>query len=198
MDGDAPGGARRGRRSRTGSAGEPVRVLFVCTGNICRSPTAELMLRDRMGDVRGLEISSAGIGALVGHGIDEVMRPGLEARGLEASGFRARQITGELVERSDLIFTMTCRQRDWILEEWPLAVRSTVPLGAMEQLARTGPPSAGAVTAWRQGGSGRPVPDVRDPYGKGSRIAEAVTAYIDQQVGVLAGWLVGAGAGRGR
>ncbi|KAF1017383.1 MAG: Low molecular weight protein-tyrosine-phosphatase Wzb [Stenotrophomonas maltophilia] len=44
-------------------------ILFVCVGNICRSPSAEVMLRQSV-QGKGIHVSSAGLGALIGHGVD--------------------------------------------------------------------------------------------------------------------------------
>lgn len=55
------------------------RILVVCTGNICRSPVAEAMLRDAL---PGLEVHSAGLGALAGHGVEPTAAALARADGL--------------------------------------------------------------------------------------------------------------------
>jgi protein arginine phosphatase len=87
-------------------------VLFVCTGNICRSPLAasllERALKDRHLEV---EVTSAGTGAWDGAPASEgAYLVGLE-RGLDLSGHRARLLTRELVEEADLILTMARHHR---------------------------------------------------------------------------------------
>lgn len=104
-------------------------VLFVCTGNTCRSPMAELMCRklvaERLGcpidDVEnhGVIIQSAGISAMTGgrpaaQGV-EVM---VEA-GLNLSDHETQPLTEQLVRHADIIFVMTRRHRESILSEWP-------------------------------------------------------------------------------
>ena len=87
-------------------------VLFVCTGNICRSPLAASLLERALKD-RGLEVavSSAGTGAWDGAPASEgAYLVGLE-RGLDLSGHRARLLTRELVEEADLILTMARHHR---------------------------------------------------------------------------------------
>jgi len=87
-------------------------VLFVCTGNICRSPLAESLLERALKE-RGLEVSvtSAGTGAWDGAPASEgAYLVGLE-RGLDLSGHRARLLTRELVEQADLILTMARHHR---------------------------------------------------------------------------------------
>ena len=87
-------------------------VLFVCTGNICRSPLAASLLARALKD-RGVEVavSSAGTGAWDGAPASEgAYLVGLE-RGLDLSGHRARLLTRELVEEADLILTMARHHR---------------------------------------------------------------------------------------
>jgi len=85
-----------------------MRVVFVCTGNTCRSPLAEaiaraLAERRQLGDV-GFE--SAGTAAWAGApASDGAMLVGLE-HGLDLNAHRARQLTGEIVERADVILAM--------------------------------------------------------------------------------------------
>ena len=87
-------------------------VLFVCTGNICRSPLAASLLARALKD-RGVEVavSSAGTGAWDGAPASEgAYLVGLE-RGLDLSGHRARLLTRELVDEADLILTMARHHR---------------------------------------------------------------------------------------
>ncbi len=88
-------------------------VLFVCTGNICRSPLAASLLERALKE-RGIEdvmVTSAGTGAWDGAPASEgAYLVGLE-RGLDLSGHRARLLTRELVEQADLILTMARHHR---------------------------------------------------------------------------------------
>jgi protein-tyrosine phosphatase len=93
--------------------GEPYRICMVCLGNICRSPTAEVVLRDELGKA-GLDgkvtVDSAGTGDW--H-LGEAMHPGARAelarRGLDGSGHRARQIDRSWLRRYDLLLAMDRR-----------------------------------------------------------------------------------------
>jgi protein-tyrosine phosphatase len=83
-------------------------ILFVCTGNICRSPTAEAVLRD-LSAKAGLElhIESAGLGDWhVGQPPDERSQHHARKRGYDLSAQRARQVTAGDFERFDMILAM--------------------------------------------------------------------------------------------
>jgi len=84
------------------------RVLFVCTGNICRSPTAEGVLR-HLAKEAGIEVQveSAGTGDWhVGHPPDERAQHHARSRGYDLSAQRARQVSTADFERFDLIVAM--------------------------------------------------------------------------------------------
>lgn len=86
-----------------------MKVLFVCTGNTCRSPLAEAAAR-KLAAERGLEditFASAGIGAFGGSGASEgAILVGIE-RGLDLSQHRSQTLTRELVSESDLILGLS-------------------------------------------------------------------------------------------
>ncbi len=89
------------------------RVLFVCTGNICRSPLAEVMLRRELEKNGASEISvtSAGTGAWDGApGSEGAYLIALE-HGLDLSEHRARLLTRDLVDGADLVLTMARHHR---------------------------------------------------------------------------------------
>ena len=87
----------------------PYRVLFVCLGNICRSPAAEIIFRKQVADsgrAEDFEIDSAGtIGHHAGSPLDSRMAESLGRHGFAAEG-RARQIQSADLEAFDLIVTM--------------------------------------------------------------------------------------------
>jgi protein-tyrosine phosphatase len=88
----------------------PLRVLFVCTGNICRSPTAEGLARQlavSLGVAERFEFDSAGTHAYhVGEAPDQRARKAARARGYDLSALRARMVEPEDFERFDLILAM--------------------------------------------------------------------------------------------
>lgn len=110
-----------------------MRLLFVCTGNICRSPVAERSARALVGAAcgtcgAGIGIASAGTHALVGADMHPLAAAALRGLGGEHHGFHGRQLTAELIEESDLVLTMTRRQRREVLNLAPGALRRTFTL----------------------------------------------------------------------
>ncbi|EWH01138.1 low molecular weight protein-tyrosine-phosphatase [Halomonas sp. BC04] len=120
-------------------------ILVVCTGNICRSPVGEVLLKHRLPDKR---IESAGLGALIGHGVAPNAARLAEADGLNVSDHQARQLTAEMVQAADLILVMSEGQRRAVSELSPPALGKTMLFGR-----------------WlgKPGGQGEEIPD---PYRK--------------------------------
>jgi len=108
--------------------GGQARVLIVCTGNICRSPFIERVLQaqldDRLsGSGRGIVVRSAGTGALTGSEMDAQAAAQLVAHGGDPAGFRARDLTPELIAESDLVLTATRAHRGKVALMSPKALR---------------------------------------------------------------------------
>ena len=103
------------------------RILVICTGNICRSPMAEVLLAHRLGE--GFTVASAGIGALVGAPADPEAIALMNERGLDLSAHRARQLDSVLVRNYELLLVMEEGQAAWIHERFPLARGRVFRLG---------------------------------------------------------------------
>ena len=93
------------------------RILIVCTGNICRSPMAEALLRAKLGS--GFQVSSAGLAALVGAPADPLAVEVMQERGHDITGHRGRQALPSLLEGADLILTMDQTQQKGVLRQYP-------------------------------------------------------------------------------
>ncbi len=100
---------------------EPFRVVFVCTGNICRSPMAEVVFRwfaDAAGLGDRVVSTSAGTGDWhVGERADQRTLDSLARAGYDGSRHRARQFTAEHFARNDLIVALD-RSHERILRGW--------------------------------------------------------------------------------
>jgi protein-tyrosine phosphatase len=115
-----------------------VMVLFVCTGNTCRSPMAELLMRaglaeclkcklDELED-RGVVVISAGIAAAPGCPPSSEAVQVMREHGLDLSRHEAQPLTEQLVRHADLIVTMTHSHMQSIVERWPSAAQRTCVL----------------------------------------------------------------------
>src|SRR5580704_9763781 len=100
-------------------------ILFVCTGNICRSPMAEGIFRHIMKGRRDLQVMSAGIGAMEGQAPSAYAVQAVRELGIDISKQRSRQLTAELVQGADYIFGMTHSHVDTVLLLYPQAAEKT-------------------------------------------------------------------------
>ena len=112
-------------------------LLLVCTGNVCRSPLAEVLLRHRFADL-DVRVHSAGTHALVGAPMtpESVQLALLNGAGpADGNAHRARQLTESLLETPDLILGLTRAHRRHIVELAPHRVRAAFTLREFARLA---------------------------------------------------------------
>lgn len=131
------------------------RILVVCVGNICRSPMAEGLFRQAL---PGRKLSSAGIGALVGEPPDPVAVELMQARNVDITRHRARQLAGPMVAETDLVLVMELNQQRQLEQQYPLARGKIFRL--CESLRA----------------------DVKDPYRRGRAAFEEAVKLITQGV----------------
>ena len=95
--------------------GAPPLVLFVCQGNICRSPMMAALAEDAARRA-GLDIAvaSAGTAALIGDPAEPSARACIAELGLDLSAHRARQVTPDMIASALLVVTASAAQRDWL------------------------------------------------------------------------------------
>ena len=97
--------------------GDSFTVLLVCTGNTCRSPMAAGILKKMLVDegVEDVRVVSAGTAALEGMPATDLAVEISSDWGIDISGHRSQPVTDELVEKADLILTMTPEHREEVL-----------------------------------------------------------------------------------
>ncbi|MDX1525617.1 MAG: low molecular weight protein-tyrosine-phosphatase [Pseudidiomarina maritima] len=137
------------------------KILVVCMGNICRSPTAQFMLQQRLPHKT---VHSAGITAMKhsdgkGWDMDKTARSIAEKHGHSFPVHEAQQLTRELIGNYDLILVMENNHRNHIAQRYPEAQAKTMLLGQ-----------------WLEQG-GKEIPD---PYKKSDEVYEHVLKLIDQ------------------
>lgn len=177
----APAAPRPHRPAKTPGNEEPnLHVLFVCTGNICRSPTAERLASAYAAEHGiGLVAASAGTRAVIGHPVHPSAEEVLRTLGGDASGFAARQLTPKVTKSVDLILTMTTAHRDRVLEIAPSQLRRTFTLTEAALLATDfGAETVADLPDLRPHLAARPVPDIADPIGQNLDVFTTVGRQI--------------------
>jgi protein-tyrosine phosphatase len=188
-------------------------VLFVCTGNICRSALAERLgrayLAEVLGDEAGLtSLTSAGTGAVVGSAMHPDSALVLQGFGGDPAGFIARQVDAATLAGADLVLAMTREHRRAVLQMAPRALNRTftlreagalvgllvdaeIPEGDFAERARTLVREMAAARSRRTAGED----DVPDPVSfpleahqeTGEVIAGALIPLLDRIAGLLDG-----------
>jgi len=132
------------------------RILVICTGNICRSPIAEGLLKAKL---PGKTVLSAGTGAMIGDPADANSVEVSSAHGLDISAHRAQQLTQPMLQAADLVLTLDASHSAWINARYPQY------RGKVHKLGK-----------WRQD------EDVPDPYRAPKAMFEQVYQQMDGHV----------------
>jgi protein-tyrosine-phosphatase len=157
-----------------------VKVLFVCTANICRSPAAEALAR--AAGAPDVEFASAGTHARDGEPVSPDIVAVLPPH-LDTSGVRSRRLTTALLEEADLVLTMEVAHRIFVLDDHPGMFRKVFTLGQFAGAVQRAPDGLDRqallahVSAAR--GNADPALDVPDPYRRGVEAASGCVARLE-------------------
>src|SRR5215471_3162289 len=108
-------------------------ILFVCTGNVCRSPMAEGIFRQAVQGRGSYRVLSAGLGAMHGQPPSAFAVQAVKELGIDISGLRSRMLTPELVQQADYIFGMTHSHVDTVMMLYPFAAEKTFLLREFDE-----------------------------------------------------------------
>src|SRR5215475_6582077 len=112
-------------------------VLFVCTGNVCRSPMAEGIFRHAVQGHGNYRVFSAGLGAMEGQPPSHYAVQAVRELGIDISSQRSRMLTPELVHHADYIFGMTHSHVDTVMLLYPHAAEKTFLLREFDETLDT-------------------------------------------------------------
>ncbi len=165
------------------------RILVVCIGNVCRSPVTERLLAARLPS-GSFDVSSAGVGAMVGYAMSRYAAAELRSYGGDPTGFAARQLTPELIGDADLLLTATRDLRSQVLAESPGALRRTFTIlefaALVEMSDGTTPEELVKWAGAHRSAAGSVEQDVPDPFRRGAEAHAAAAKAIDGAVQVIA------------
>src|SRR5258707_8300616 len=108
-------------------------VLFVCTGNVCRSPMAEGIFRRAVQGRSDYRVFSAGLGAMEGQPPSAYAVDAVKELGIDISNQRSRMLTPEVVQQADYIFGMTHSHLDTVMLLYPHAAEKTFLLREFDE-----------------------------------------------------------------
>lgn len=146
-------------------------VLFVCTGNTCRSPMAEALFRDLVKERADYQVSSAGVAAAPGMPASKHTAALLKERGLDLARFQSRMLDRQTLEKATHVFAMSSHHMAAIVDEFPAQADKVYLVSEFS-----------AEDALR----GR---DVSDPFGQGRSAYEETLRSLDKMLPSLIAYI---------
>ena len=160
----------------------------MCTANICRSPTAEILLRQRL-DPQQFEVRSAGTHGWKQAPVDSMVVLELARLGASADGFSSRALAGDDLEWADLILTATREHRGYVLDRSPAVLPKTFTLREFASLVEDAvapSPTALVSDSYRHRSQATGDPDVGDPFRRAPAVHREVADQIAAAVDTIA------------
>ena len=157
-----------------------LRVLFVCTGNICRSPIAERMLEaTAVAEGLDLDVGSAGTRALNGRPMHPDSTRVLRERGLRSDGFQSRLLTTHIATESDLVLGLTREHRAVARQLAPIRWKRMYALRELSCNQDTLPEMSPTDSRL----------DIADPIGRSPAVFDQVATEIESSISTLIAWI---------
>ncbi|MFC7493239.1 MULTISPECIES: adenylyl-sulfate kinase [unclassified Nocardioides] len=187
--------AEAGHLDLAGAGREPLKVLFVCTANICRSPYMELTAR-RLAGTADVVFSGAGTHGSAGGVMDaEIAKVYAEGGRSDGDSFTSRALSADLLRDADLVLTAEHTHRQFILDDHPAEFRKVFTLGQFAEAVRDADPALSGrelvAYAAEHRGPADPALDVPDPYRRGPDAARACATQLDELLAVVVPALTG-------
>ncbi|MFM8927733.1 MAG: hypothetical protein ACKOFA_06005 [Rhodoluna sp.] len=188
------------------------KIVFVCTGNICRSPMAEQMLEDLAKKHKlPLVVTSAGVAAMTGDPMTKESQEAMVQRGYKPTAHKAKDLTQKLLTDADLVITMTLEHRSEIARLLPRAGKYSFSIDEFARLTSflsTDPEFSEefqkkpretrdaylkraieqAILLRGMVPTGEDPKDVMDPYGESLEVYSEVAQQIDDMLKVIVEW----------
>jgi len=192
----APGEVRSGvvrRRRLAPRLQGPMEAVFVCTGNVARSAAAEIIasqLSEEYGLTDDWIFTSAGTSALSGSRVYRHVGKQLDERGYDISGYRAKQLTEDMVERATLILVAEAEHADWIIREWPQYHHKVHLIKQVANLKQEVSSEAEPISyLYSHNQAPRTSDDIGDPYRQGKEAARIAVDEIENSLFEILPWL---------